>query len=595
MKIPIPKTKKYKKKKQTKYGTHKKTRRQRGAGEKEQRERVIKDKFVNMFLKAYNKLINAIRSKDKRQIESAIVSFKNGFESNRIGINTLVPITNNTTPILKENNSPSTPIIGFVSPLVIFFSNIYDFDILKKLTNYFLYNNGNINLKSYNRDITALSTAIGLKNKPLVIFVIQNGGDVKILTDEQTAELNELMREEIEEIEEIVDVSHVSHVSNINKLGLPFMLPDINGYSRDVEPDFWKPIFHDGEMMRIREIISSMMISDANIPIIDRKSSYLWSLCKINQSIIPTYYVETTNKLYTNSLNLTVFDQNIDFSHYNIVLCAALLVFGLISQKMVGQDYDIIFKGGKAIQLELANIQESSLYETEDIDIVLMSNKEDVVYDENIIKNLAGHIVYLVKWFINNPENQFVISVQAPNPENARANPFIFKLSYLKTIKRRDFQQQRMVDEFRPISDVDFKEMPQNIRELFEKTNDYRFYIPELEQHILFKCPNTGSLLDDKIYYYVKYSQIKQLLEDKIPIVEPGYERLTIPECIRILLKFKRAILALNHGLQKKRFPMLQDEELVAKEKISIMTRLDKNSSSMNDSLRKMIVDSLYQ
>lgn len=590
--MKIPKTKKYKKRKQKKHGINKKTRKQRGSGEKEQRERVIKDKFVNMFLKAYNKLISAIRSKDKRQIEAAITSFKNGFESNRIGINTLIPITNNTTPILKENNSSITPIIGFVSPLAIFFSNIYEFNILKTLTNFFLYNNGNINLKSYNRDITALSTAIELKNKPLVVFVIQNGGDIKILTDEQTAKLNELMREEeIEEITEIIDVNHVNHV---NKLELPFMLPDINGYNPDVEPDFWKPIFHDNEMMRIREIISSMMVSDAHIPIIDRKSSDLWSLCKINQSIIPTYYVETTNKLYTNSLNITVFDQDIDFSHYNIILCAALLIFGLISQKMVGQDYNIIFKGGKAIQLELAHIQESSLYESEDIDIILMPNA-DVIYDENKMKNLAGHIVYLVKWFINNPENQFVISVQAPNPQNARANPFIFKLSYLKTIKRRDYAQQRMVDEFKPLSDVDFKEMPENIRELFGKTNDYIFYIPELEQRILFKCPNIGSLLDDKIYYYIKYTQIKQLLEEKKPVVEPGYERITIPECIRILLKFKRAILALNHGLQKKRFSMLQEEELIEKEKLSIMTRLDKNSSSMNDSLKKMILDSLYQ
>ena len=588
--MKIQRTKKYKKKKQKKYGMNKKTRRQRGSGEKEQRERIIKDKFVNMFLKAYNKLISAIRNKDKRQIDLAITSFKNGFESNRMGINTLIPITNNTKPILKENNSPGTPIIGFVPPLVIFFSSIDEFDILKILTNFFLYNNGNINLKSYNRDITALSTAIELKNKPLVIFVIQNGGDVNILTEEQTVELNELMREEeIQEIEKIIDVGH------INKLELPFMLPDINGYNPDVEPEFWKPIFHENEMLRIRSIISSMMISDASIPIIDRKSSDLWSLCKINQSIIPTYYVETTNKLYTNSLNLSVFDQDIDFSRYNIVLCAALLIFGLISQKMVGQDYDIVFKGGKAIQLELAHIQESSLYESEDIDIILTSNKEDVIYDENKIKNLAGHIVYLVKWFINNPENQFIISVQAPNPENARANPFIFKLSYLKIIKRPDYKQQRMVDEFKPFSDVDFKEMPENIRELFEKTNDYRFYIPELEQHILFKCPNTGSLLDDKIYYYIKYTQIKQLLEEKKPIVEPGYERITIPECIRILLKFKKAILALNHGLQKKRFPMLQEEELIAKEKLSIMARLDKSSNSMNNSLKQMIVDSLYQ
>ena len=150
-----------------------------------------------------------------------------------------------------------------------------------------------------------------------------------------------------------------------------------------------------------------------------------------------------------------------------------------------------------------------------------------------------------------------------------------------------------MVDDFRPISDIDFKEMPQNIKELFGRTNDYKFYIPELEQNILFKCPNTGSLLDDKIYYYIKYIQFKQLLEQNKPVVEPEFERITIPECIRILDKFKRAILALNHSLQKKRFPMLQQNELLEKEKMSIMTRLDK-IGNINQILKKIIADSLY-
>lgn len=589
--MKTPKTKKYKKKKQRKNEINKKTKKQRGAGQKERDERIIKEKFVNMFLRAYNKLITAIRSEDKRQIKAAIETFNNGFESNRAGINTLIPITNNMIPILKENASSNAPVIGFVSPLVIFFSHINDLNILKVLTNLFLNNTGNINLKSFIRDITPLSTAIDLKNKPLVIFVIENGGDINMLTEEQKVRLDDLMRKEV--VEEAKEAEETEEAVHVNKLELPFVLPDINGYNPDIEPEFWRPIFRDGEMIHIREVISSMMISDASIPVADKKSSDLWSVCKINQRIIPTYYVETTNKPYVNSLNITIYEQDIDFSHYNIILCAALLIFGLISQKMIGQDYSIIFKGGKAIQLELANMPESLLYESEDIDIILMPNA-GIVYDENTVKNLAGHIAYLVKWFINNLENKFVISVQAPNPENIRANPFIYKISYVKVNQRRDYRLQRMVDDFKPISDIDFKDMPQNIRELFGKTNDYSFYIPELEQNILFKCPNTGSLLDDKIFYYIKYIQFKQLLEQKKPVVEPGFEKITIPECIRILDKFKRAILALNHSLQKKRFPMLGQEELLAKEKTSIMTRVDK-ISNINKLLKQIIVDSLYQ
>jgi hypothetical protein len=584
--MKLQKTKKYKKKNQKKY-TLNKTKKQRGGGEKEQKERIIKDKFVSMFLNSYDKLMKAIKSKNKQQIKTAINSFNNGFKSNQIGINTLIPITNNTIPILKENNSSSTPIIGFVSSLVIFFVNIDDLDILKVLTNLFLHNKGNINLKSYAGNITALSTAIKLQNKPLTIFTLENGADIDMLTDEQIIEMNNLMKEE--EIEQIINNEDITP---IEKLVLHDVLPNENGYDPNVEPDFWKPIFHENEMMRIRQIISSMMISDANIPIINSQSADLWSLCKINQALIPTYYVETKNKSY-NSFHGIIGDQDIDFSHYNIVLCAALIIFGLISQKMIGQDYNIVFKGGKAIQLELASIPDSSSYESDDIDIMIMPST-DVAYDENKIKNLAGHISYLVKWFLNNPETQFFISVQVPNPENKRSNPFIFKLSYLKTVKRRDEKIRQMVDDFRPFSDIDFKEMPQNIKELFEKTNDYKFYISELDQHILFKCPNIGSLLDDKIYYYIKYMQFKRLLEENTPIVEAGYERLKMNDCLIILSKFKRAILALNHGLQKKRYPMLQQDELVMKEKLSIMTRLDK-ISNIDKLLKSMIIDSLYQ
>ena len=52
---------------------------------------------------------------------------------------------------------------------------------------------------------------------------------------------------------------------------------------------------------------------------------------------------------------------------------------------MVGQDYIPIFKGGKAIQLELAGIQETSTYKTEDIDLLVMPKKNNRGYGEHNI------------------------------------------------------------------------------------------------------------------------------------------------------------------------------------------------------------------
>ena len=149
------------------------------------------------------------------------------------------------------------------------------------------------------------------------------------------------------------------------------------------------------------------------------------------------------------------------------------------------------------------------------------------------------------------------------------------------------------MDDYKAFSDIDFKEMPENIKLLFEKTTDYSFYVDELGENLLFKCPNMGSLLDEKMHYYLMYTRFKQSLKHKKPVDEAGYERLTLDECVRMLTKFGRAIVALNNGLQKKRFPQIEQNELLEKERASIMTRLDK-LGKIDNTLKKKIVDSLH-
>ena len=280
--------------------------------------------------------------------------------------------------------------------------------------------------------------------------------------------------------------------------------------------------------------------------------------------MIHTYFIPKKNELYE-SFGTFINDTDIDFSHYNIVLCAALIVFGIISEKMIGQNYTLLFKGGKAIQLVLAGMPETSAYKTEDIDVLIMSDT-NVPYDELIVKNLSGHLAYLIRWFLNTQETQYKVSVQLPNPLNARANPFIFKLSYLKVTQKRDYRKQIMVDDFKQFSDIDFKEIPASVKPYFEESIAYKFFISELNQTVLFRCPNLGSLLNEKLYYYSKYFQFKKMLEERKPITEEGYENLTVIECDRFMDKFERAILAMNKGLQKQRDSELSQAELLEKE-----------------------------
>jgi hypothetical protein len=580
-------TKKYKKSNSKKNLRQRKTRKLRGGGDKEQKDKIVKDSFRNMFMKAFKKLQDSIKSGDSKKLQDATEAFKNGFKSNQLGINTLIPVTNGTIPIDKyKYTSDTTPIIAFVPLLVVIFDNINDIMTRKILTKSFIQNKGNINLQSYTKNISALYAAIKLQDKELVKFLLENGADIKVLTDEQKQIMENLIKEE--EIQEIIEKEPEKPIV---KLSIPTDLPSDSGYNPGVEPEFWKPIFGENEMITIRQKINEMMNSDGNIPINNKEVTELWSVCKINQAMIPTYFTPTKNEPYE-SFGYFIGDQDIDFSHFNIVLCAALIVFGLISQKMVGQDYKLIFKGGKAIQLELAGTPETASYKSEDIDVLILP-ETDIPYNELNVKNLSGHLAYLVRWFLNTPETQYKVSVQVPNPENTRANPFIFKLSYVKVIQKRDYRKQIMVDDFKQFSDIDFKDVPQNIKLFFEKSKEYKFYIDELNQNVLFRCPNIGSLLDEKIYYYSKYTEFKNLLEERKPITEKGYENLTYIDCDRFLEKFKRAILAMNKGLQKQRFPGILPDELLIKERSSIMNRLDKLGVK-DDTIKEKILQSIY-
>jgi hypothetical protein len=567
---------------------NKKTRRLRGGGEKEKKEQLIKDNFRNMFMNSFKKLQYAVKAGNMERVKEVTEIFKNGFKSNQIGINTLIPITTNSIPINKyDYNQNVTPLIAFVPSLVVIFDNIDDFITRKAFINNFILNKGNINLLSYTNNISALSAAIKLQDKELVKYLLEKGADVKLLTEEQKAVMENLIKDE--EVEAIIEPPPPKPIV---KLTIPTELPSDSGYNPEVEPEFWKPIFEESEMLSIRSKINEMMNSDGNIPITNKEVSELWSVCKINQSIIPTYFTPTKNEPY-DSFGTFMMDQDIDFSHYNIVLCAALIVFGIISNKMIGQDYKVIFKGGKAIQLVLAGMPETSAYKTEDIDVLIMPDT-NVAYIETIVKNLSGHLAYLIRWFLNTPETQYKVSVQAPNPSNTRANPFIFKLSYLKVRQKQDFKKQIMVDDFKQFSDIDFKETPLSVKPYFERAIDYKFFISELNQDVLFRCPNIGSLLDEKIYYYTKYTEFKKMLEERKPITEEGYDKLTVIDCERFLEKFKRAILAMNKGLQKQRFPGILPDELLEKERNSIKTRLSRQGVA-DETLKTMIVQSLYK
>ena len=561
----------------------------------------FKNAFRAEFMKAFEIL--------KRDPNKGLTAFKNLIRDNPLGINTLIPLTHNMVPVYKRD---SPGIIAFAPFLVVIFENTDDSAIKRRLADLFVKKMGNINLTDYTNKTSALSSAVKIQDKELVDFLLDNGADISILTPEQKGALVTLALKKkweadakpipivptplveptvdeahIEEaIKEIEEIHAPQRLTPLVKLTIPTELPE-TGYAPDIEPEFWKPIFNENEMTTLRQTLREMLSKDNEI-MIDKQTrevSQMWSVCRIIKTIIPTYYTQIKNDPY-DVYGTLMSDKDIDFSHFNILLCASLLVFGIVSYKMIGQDYKLLFKGGKAVQLVLKGIAEMGEYKTEDIDVLIIPNA-DIPYDENNVKNLAGHISYLIKWFVQSPETKYNVSVLPPNPANMRANPFIFKLSYVKDTKKYDHRKNMMIDDFRQFSDVDFKKVPQDIMKHFDTATDYDFDISELNTKVLFRCPNLGALLDEKVYYYAKYMEIKNLLTQNKPITNPDYKTTTIPDCERFLEKFKRAILPLNKGLQKQR------GKQVTAEKETMESRLIKLNVTDPELIRSVIV-SLY-
>jgi len=385
-------------------------------------------------------------------------------------------------------------------------------------------------------------------------------------------------------------------VGRPGRLNYKIPIPDSTGYPDDPDnptiPEFWKPIFNksETELLDLRTRIKDIMTQDDSIEVIGNKIKDTWTICKIVQTMIPTYYVQTTNGVYTQGRLID--DLNIDFTHYNMMLCACLILYGILSDRMVGEKYSLLLKGGKAIQLVLAQIPKNTKqYTSEDIDIMVKPT-DDKSYDRDEIKNLASHIGYLLKWFLSSPTLKTNISVLLPPTEpNPKTNPNIVKLSYEKIVKRSNYRTGTQDSVYKALSDIDFKELPAELAPYFNQVHKYEFYIEELQTDVLFVCPHMGALIDEKLYFYSKYMKYKILLEKGKKITDPTYENVTIDECDYFLNKFSKAIKGLTYGLEQKRNPDLVGYMLLDKQTKFLSQRLDK--FNVNAETKSRLLNSL--
>jgi hypothetical protein len=275
---------------------------------------------------------------------------------------------------------------------------------------------------------------------------------------------------------------------------------------------FWSPIFKKNELYALKEKIHAMIAEDQKIKLDKTDVRQVWSVCQIVKELFPAYFISMKNKSYQGPGGYTR-DQEVDFSNYQMACCTTMLLYGIISYRMLmhDQDYRLIFKGGKAVQMGI-----NTEYDSQDIDIMI-----DPLYgyDPKMIDNISGHLALLIQWLL-----PFKVSVQPPG-----RNPTVYKVSYVS-----------QYGSMRAFSDVDFKQV--DVLDPFFKETYMSFpYIHELQEKAMFRRPTIEKVLEEKIFYYKKYESILKQLNEGIEV-----EGVNKGTCDFFMKKFGRAIMAIN-------------------------------------------------
>ena len=291
-------------------------------------------------------------------------------------------------------------------------------------------------------------------------------------------------------------------------------------YSTEEEPAFWLSVFKPGELSDLRKGITDLIRNDLKIGSEPgtKQMSEMWSICKIVRDIIPKFNVpQEIPQPYTNETDLFVVPSVKDFAEYNIILCSTFLIYGILSYKLRKEDYRIVVKGGKGVQLalsKLAGIPPDFKYESEDIDILVLS-KDGVEHNASRAKTLASHIAYLVEWLLS---VVFTNKISVLLPSESPRNKTIVKLSYV-------------TNGFKQFSDISFEALSERVKPFFE--DHIRIDRSTPFGKVKYISQSIDNIISEKMFFISEYSKL---------LKNPKISKHEKSEYERAINKFKRTI-----------------------------------------------------
>ena len=475
------------------------------------------NKFKKYFLSNISSLIsNLNRNASNKKIKEQINLFKTLFETQPQYINTLIPIDRNGKPI-EDSNIDKTTVYDAVSPASVIIDSLYDKNnkVIEILLDLFLDSGGDINLKSSILNKTVLEEQIDKGRNAFSNFLV-----TKYIKNIDTRALPPEKRE--------LTVIKSTPLPESGLLNL-----DINNsdsYDIRSEPEFWKTIFSDEQdnLLDLRDRILSIYESDK----FEEGKFKETTICKLVKSIIPSYIIKKS-----------LADRETMNEGYNISLlnCLIILLLGIVSYKLynTNQDYILLFKGGRSVQLSVIDNKMYDEYSSDDTDVLIIPNPSanNVVYNKEKMLNLACHIGFLIKWLIPVELTGLDMKLELP-------------MKSLKNIVKIAYKDQKGTG-IKALSDIGFDEIPEEIKEYFLNLEYKPLFVNELDRDALFIIPTMIDILREKLYFYYYYSSLKDNLINGVPITEPNSQNIT-PETAQYYIdKFKRSVVYILEQIVK--------------------------------------------
>lgn len=263
-------------------------------------------------------------------------------------------------------------------------------------------------------------------------------------------------------------------------------------------PELWFPLFTPEELDGLKEKI----LTDID------------SICKVVKDLFPYYRISNDFFCTNKKTDKLVYDNQKDIYRTINSYCIIMILVGIINYKLkiTQQEYEIIIKGGKALQLILSEIYSDNKndikYETSDIDLII-NPIDGVEYVETKCKNFANNFSFLIKWILNKSDSPYDVDNYISGTMGLEYKTLI-KLSH----KIQKSQDTHELVSYTALVDIDFGEK----NNIMYNDLTYEKKISKYGE-LLFIHQNLNYFLLEKIYYldyYIKeLNKLKKKLENK--------------------------------------------------------------------------------